>query len=82
MDGLSTSAIADALGRSLPSVKCRLSAERIFKPRARLVWLDLLSGPHTIRGVAAALGVSYGTVKQTKRRLRRAGFALPPADRN
>ncbi len=80
--GLTAQRIADELGRTLASVKCRLCQEEI--PRTYLTtnrWLMLLSGPHTIAWAAAEMGVKKPTVIRAKNRLRRAGFRCPPATR-
>lgn len=75
--------IADELGRSLPAIKCRLQLEGITQAnRLAARWLPILSVPHTMKGAAAAAGASVWAVKQAKRKLRRAGFEIPAADRS
>jgi|ERR1051326_3949574 transposase len=78
-EGLSAYAIAERLGRTVASVKNRLAEEGIRKPRRDLVWLRILSHPHTIAGVAQKRGVTTWAVKRAKNRLRRAGFDIPAA---
>lgn len=80
MDGLSAQRIADQLGRTLASVKCRLAGEGIERPRS-LKWLYVLVKPHGIAELAARMGVTKWAVKQQKRKLRRAGFDIPAAER-
>lgn len=81
--GLTVAQIAADLGRTAASVKCRLTEESILAPGRGNAgrWLALLSRPHTIRGVAAATGLSVWAVKRAKNRLRRRGYRLLAATR-
>lgn len=81
LDGLFAHEIAARLGRTVPSVKCRLGAEGIAFPRRLERRLEVLAGEHTIKGAAEKLGVTKWAVKQAKRKLRRAGFDIPAATR-
>lgn len=80
LDGLTVEQIAVELGRTVPSVKCRLASEGICRPRS-MRWLQVLNCQHSIAGVAKVMGVTKWAVKQAKRKLRRAGFDIPDAVR-
>lgn len=73
MQGLSAPKIAKEMGRTEPSVKCRISqlqAER-FSPRQQK-WIELLMIPHNLRDVAAKMGVDYRSVVRARYRLKKA----------
>lgn len=85
LEGLTPEQIAPAMGRTVASIRNRLRQESIqARPRhvrTRLRWLDAFRQPHTIRGLAERFGVTVWAVKQAKRKLRRAGFEVPAANR-
>lgn len=74
--GKTVAECAAALGRSVPSIKCRLASERIVKPAdtRNAEWAEVLSQPHTIAGAAEAQGVTTWAVKRAKGRLKARGF--------
>lgn|SRR6185369_134609 len=79
LEGRTAAAIAGILGRSLASIKCRLAQEQIRRPLQIGRWLAVLMQPHTIEGAAREMGTTKWAVKQAKRKLRRAGWAVPDA---
>lgn len=79
--GLTSTAIAEKLGRTVPSVRAKLVEIDVAYVGVRHLWLTILGGPHTIAGAAAKMGTKKGTVKQQKRRLRQLGFEVAKATR-
>lgn len=78
--GMTATTIARELGRSLPSVKCRLQEGAVPRPEVfRRRWLLEFTRPHRIAELASRHDVTRHAVRQAKRRLRRQGFQLLPA---
>ena len=77
-DGLTAAAIAAVMGRTLAAVRCKLQVLKLRKRRDALKykWLPILREPHTIAGVAEALGVTKWAVKAAKQRLRGLGYKV------
>lgn len=80
-EGMTARQIAQALGRPHHSVRTRLFEAGLSRPRvAALRWLHAFSEPHTIRGMAEAMGTTTQVVRAIKCRLRRAGFPVRSAE--
>ncbi len=78
--GLTAREIALRTGRSVAAVKCRLAQLGLKRARAAdQRWLELFARPHTIAGLVRLTGLTASAVRGAKRRLRRAGFAVPSA---
>lgn len=78
--GRSFEEIAAELGRTVHSAKCRCAIEGVRKPRAAESWLAAFAKPHTTTALARERGVTVWAVRNAKRRLRRAGFDVQPAE--
>lgn len=74
LDGHSARVIARLMGRSVSSIESRVKALGLPMLRRLGVYLELLSGPHSIEQVARKLSVSRDAVWAARRRLRAAGF--------
>ena len=74
LDGLSIAAIATQLGRSFHSVKGRIQLLGVKFPGAKAIWFDVLSRGLPEEMSARLMGVTLGTVRTRRSRLRKLGF--------
>lgn len=75
LDGRSRQEIATALGRTVGSVKAKITETQAVKVLRGLTrWVALLSCPHTNAAIAVQLNVKVKTVKSARTRLRRIGI--------
>jgi hypothetical protein len=76
LEGRSAPEIARTLGRTVPSVRCRLTTNQLQRGSRLAKYIPLLTVRHSCTEAAKQLGVSLKYVSKVKAKLERMGFRV------